>query len=190
VVDITPQAEKWKAEDQASFKRSACLGLCNLTFSRYAATYGVVGDMATNDEIRAVEASAEGLPPPASATAEEEEKEAVALDLNVFPLSVSISLLKAEPSEISVPKEMSAHILEKQTMQFVVPGKIIHLSITNGCWHLPLSRSLLATHDDRVLSRSPLRPPPDLLAIHHPSHPRHRGPQDGEPHQGTPDLEE
>eukprot|EP00604_Paraphysomonas_vestita_P001277 CAMPEP_0174823634 /NCGR_PEP_ID=MMETSP1107-20130205/26366_1 /TAXON_ID=36770 /ORGANISM="Paraphysomonas vestita, Strain GFlagA" /LENGTH=429 /DNA_ID=CAMNT_0016047039 /DNA_START=503 /DNA_END=1793 /DNA_ORIENTATION=+ len=37
VNNIIPQADQWKFEDQASFQR-------------YAATYGVVGDMSTNDE--------------------------------------------------------------------------------------------------------------------------------------------
>lgn len=53
----------------------------------------------------------------------------------------SITQFQVNNFEISVPKEMSALIVEKQTMQFVVPGKIIHLSMANGLLivHLDLS---------------------------------------------------
>jgi hypothetical protein len=160
VTDITPQAEKWKGEDQASFKRSVCwLPRCRPNvilseFSRYAATYGVVGDMATHDEIRSGELSAQEPSPAAPTTSEEEEKEAT-VDSNVFFYFVpgSSPQLQTEPTEISVPKEMSAHIIEKQTMQFVVPGKIIHLSIANGLPPPPFSS---LPHLGRVLSRGPL----------------------------------
>lgn len=37
-----------------------------------------------------------------------------------------------EHREISISKEISGHIIEKSTIQFVVPGKIVHLTLKNG----------------------------------------------------------
>ena len=87
--------------------------------------------------------------------------------------------------EISVPKEMSALIVEKQTMQFVVPGKIIHLSMANG-----LRMFILTSHIYRVLSWGSLRPSTHFLAVYYSTHPWHRRSQDGQSHQGTSNFKE
>lgn len=72
--------------------------------------------MASNEELEEPT-----VPQPPSSTATFTEEEELPTESSEF-----------DQPEVSISKELSDHIIEKQSMQFVVPGRIIHLILKNG----------------------------------------------------------